>query len=89
MKLSPFRLHSELFFSMIDCTVKWLVHQDIIKKTGQERNLHDLVENCPYLYRKFTKKKSLNTLFSGAYRASGNSWRIVKFHYCEGEFVDF
>ncbi|MEA1899139.1 MAG: hypothetical protein U9N47_00005 [Thermodesulfobacteriota bacterium] len=32
MKVSPFRLHSEVFLFMIDCTVKWLVSQEIIKK---------------------------------------------------------
>ena len=32
MKVSPFRLHSEVFIFMIDCAVKWLVSQNIIKK---------------------------------------------------------
>jgi len=36
MKVSPFRLHSEVFVFMIDCTVKWLVSQDTIKKIKGE-----------------------------------------------------
>ena len=55
MKVSRFRLHSEVFLFMIDCNVKWLVIQDTIKKIieeelGQEKNLHNMAENSLYLW---------------------------------------